>query len=222
MLTAIPYNDKGTSFSATDFTGPSYQLWMKKNGVKQEETSKSVFGPAFVGSLIHKNSEETNEINVIKEFSTYRTIDGHTIGGTIDRIEVDKDSGTVTVADIKTGGHFPMLQKYRKESVPAWHYQLSIYRWLLQDIFDNITTDGKIYIFVLGHQRNKDGMPMEWTSHEELMSFQETEAYLRMKLAGIQGDKPPSEDCEKWRCDPKYCDYYNFCKGYGVEAKAFS
>lgn len=219
MLTAIQYNDKGTDFSATDFTKPNYQLWMEKNGPKIERNGK-VFSPAFVGSLIHKNSEETNEVNVFKEFSTIRELGGHSIGGTMDRLEIDDN--VITVADIKTGGHFPMLKKFRDNNVPDWGKQLSIYRWLISPIFENIATVGKVYVFVLGHQRNKDNMPDEWTHHEELLSNESVEAILKEKIEIAKAIEPPEKDCEKWRCNPKYCDAYNFCINYGVGSKEFS
>jgi len=218
MLKPIDYVDKGTDYSASDFTKPDYQLWIsKRKDVYKNQEQEEVFNASFVGSLIHQNSESVNEVNVIKEFSTIKKINNYTIGGTIDRLEVDSKNGQMTICDLKSGGHFPMLQKYKKEEVKEWITQLSVYRWLTKDLF-KIESIGKIYVFVLGYQKNKDNMPPTWTRTLELDT--NIEKLIINKINIAESDVEPKVDCESWRCG--YCDYRTYCQTRKNKPKGFS
>lgn len=220
MLNPIPYLDKGTDYSASDFTKPTYQLWIsKRKDAYENQTEEEVFNASFVGSLIHQNSESLNEVNVIKEFSTIKKFNGYTIGGTIDRLEFDR-FGSVTICDIKTGGHFPMLQKWKKKDEPIedWRIQTSVYRWLISDLFKQVNEYSKIYVYVLGHQKNKDNMPIKWDKMELLNDH--IDILVMDKITRAESDNEPVKDCESWRCN--YCNYSTYCKTRGVKPKEFS
>lgn len=220
MLQPIEYVDKGTDYSASDFNKPNYQLWISKriDSYKNTVDTDNVFNASFVGSLIHQNSEGVNEINVIKEFSTIKNLNGKTIGGTMDRLEFDNKNNSIVIGDIKTGGHFPMLQKYKKKEYKEWSTQLSVYYWLIKDMFINVETFGRIYAFVLGYQKNKDNMPDKWTAVVHLND--NIEKLMLEKINIAESDIEPKKDCESWRCN--YCDYSTYCKTRGVKSKEFS
>jgi hypothetical protein len=218
MLKPIEYLDKGTDFSASDFTQPDYYLWIKKrNNVVKNEEKDEVFSPSFVGSLIHQNHESLNEVNVIKEFSTIKKINGYTVGGTIDRLEM-YPNGYLTICDLKSGGQYPMLKKF-KDGSDDWITQLSVYKWLIDDLF-KVEEYGKIYAFVLGHQKNKDNMPMTWSTTFELDKH--IDNLMCSKIETAVSDTPPENDCPKWKCCNQYCDYYTYCQTRNIEPKAFS
>lgn len=223
MLKPINYLDKNTDFSASDFCQPTYFLWIKKRKDAYKNAEKDeVFSPAFVGSLIHKAHEECNEINVIKEFSTIKKHPRlpYTIGGTIDRLEIDSKNGQVTICDLKSGGQYPMLKKFKDNGSDEWMIQLSIYRWLIKDMF-NVESYGKIYAYVLGHQKNKDNMPMVWNIDVELNDI---DNLIDDKIIIATSDNEPECDCPKWKCE-SYCDYSQYCKDrelYKINPKEFS
>lgn len=213
MLKPIEYVDKKVDLSASDFNRPNYQLWISKHCNKNKPNTK-IFNAAFVGSLIHQNSEQVNEVDVIKEYSTIKSYKGYTIGGTIDRLEYT--DGRWEICDIKSGGQYPMLKKYKDEDNKEWAMQLSVYYWLLKDIF-NLSPKGKIYAYVLGHQRNKDQMLDEWT--RKLSLYTSIDNIIDEKINVISGDKP-EKDCPKWLCD--YCDYSEECLSTEIKPKEFS
>lgn len=219
MLKPIEYVDKGTDYSASDFTRPAYQLWIsKREDAYENKKEEEVFNASFVGSLIHQNSESLNEVNVIKEFSTIKKLNNYTIGGTIDRLEIDPKNGQMTICDLKSGGQFPMLQKFKSDSdVEDWVTQLSVYRWLLKDMF-TVEDYGKVYAFVLGYQKNKDKMPPTW--FRSFVLNNSIDLYMLSKITTAESDIEPKKDCEKWRCD--YCNYSTYCQTRGVKAKEFS
>lgn len=220
MLKPIEYVDKGTDYSASDFTRPAYQLWIsKRKDVYKNTEQEEVFNASFVGSLIHQNSESLNEINVIKEFSTIKKLGKYTIGGTIDRLVLDKN-GAVIIEDIKSGGHFPMLQKWKEKEKDNqdWVTQLSVYRWLISSVFKQVETYGKIHVFVLGYQKNKDNMPVTWNTKVWLNEHIDT--YMKIKIDIAESDTEPKKDCEKWRCS--YCDYSTYCQTRNNKPKEFS
>jgi len=221
MLKPIPYIDKNVEFSASDFNKPDYLLWIKnRTDAYKNEEKDEVFSPSFVGSLIHENSESLNETNVIKEFSTTKYLDGTSIGGTIDRIVLNSD-GEATIEDIKTGGHFPMLQKWKNgETSEDWIIQLSVYRWLIIDIFKEVSNFGNIHVFVLGHQKNKEKMPITWSTDIDLLNTKEIEELMARKILISKRDVEPNKDCETWRCG--YCEYSTYCQTRGATPKEFS
>lgn len=201
------YFDKDVDFSATDFTKPDYQLWISKNKEKNEGVEQG-FQP-WVGQLIHNASYNHPEKDVIKEFSVQRTFDlEHTIGGSIDRIEY-LGGGLWQIADIKSQGMFPAKSAFKKPK-EDWITQLSIYRWLLDDYNFSVIDKGVIHQYVLGYQKNKDGMEMYNKLEIPLISHDEVEELVKNKIAVATGEEPVSCDCPSWGCD--YCDYTQNCE----------
>ena len=213
------YFDKGTQFSASDFTIPNYQLWVKKNCAKNEDDKQSL--PAWVGQLVHKASYDTPEIGVIKEFSGVRYIDiGDvefvSIGGSIDRIECDEDM-VWQIADIKTQGMFPAKKAFKDKGKDEWNTQLSVYRWILDGYNLNTCDTGLIHQYVMGFTKNKDGMEDYNKMEIPLMSLDDTEQMILNKIDIATGEEPLFMDCPVWMCN-SYCSYNKSCPSHNKGA----
>ena len=210
------YHDKGTDFSASDFTRPTYQLWVSKNCKKNEDDKQSL--PAWVGQLVHDASYRTPEIGVIKEFSPTATIDigdGElvSIGGSIDRIEHVLDN-LWQIADIKTQGMYPAKKAFKAGGEEKWTIQLSVYRWLLDKYGFKTTDVGTIHQYVMGFQKNKDGMEEYNKLEISLMSIEQTEEMMLNKIDIATGEEPRYNDCPtQWMCE-SYCSYNKSCPHY--------
>lgn len=201
------YFDKGTDFSASQFSKPDYQLWVEHN-LPENGIVKQGF-KAWVGQLVHDASFNHKEINVIKEFSLTSVFDlEHTIGGSIDRLEY-LGSGLWQIADIKTQGMF-RAQKAFKEPSESWIIQLSIYRWMLKQYGFNVVRSATIYQYVMGFNKNKVGMEEFNKIEIELLPEEDVEHLIRRKIQVATGHEPASCDCESWSCD--YCDYTEHCQ----------
>lgn len=198
------YFDKQVDYSATDFTKPNYQLWMKKHSDKVE--SEQGFA-SWVGQLIHQASYDNPEMEVIKEFSGIRLLDfKHMIGGSIDRLLFDGNSWIIE--DLKSQGMYPAKQAF-KEPKQDWIIQLSVYRWILRNYGFIVNDTANIHQYVLGFTKNKDGM--EWYNKLtiELLDIKETEELMLHKINEAEQAEAPLCDCEAWRCG--YCEYSSVC-----------
>jgi len=199
------YYDKGTDFSVTDFTKNDYQLWVKYNFEKDNKPQG--FKP-WVGQLIHKASYDTPETNVIKEFSGVFKIGNQTIGGSIDRLVYD--NGLWVVEDLKSQGMYPAKGAFK--AVPDyWITQLSIYKYMMSTEYNfKVDTRGVIHQYVMGFQKNKDGMEEYNRLTLQLLTNDEVVTLLKRKVEVAMSEEAPAMDCQiKWQCD--YCDYNNNC-----------
>ena len=202
------YFDKQVDYSATDFTRPNYQLWAVKNMPNNED--KQGFEP-WVGQLIHNASYNYPEKDVIKEFSFEITYDLEwTIGGSIDRIERIDD--TWYIADIKTQGMFPAKNAFAKGK-DEWVTQLSIYAWAMRRYGFNVSDTGIIHQYVLGYQKNKDGMDRY---NKILIKLHDDDVVEYMIQAKIEASlkEPVSCDCPKYLCG--YCPVNKSCSRSNV------
>jgi len=209
------YFDKVTDFSASDFTIPNYQLWVKKNLPKNKDVEQGL--QPWVGQLVHKASYDHPEVNVIKEFSATRNIPISSatepykhvvIGGSIDRIS-NVIRGVWQIEDIKTQGMYPAKSAF-KTPKSEWIKQLSVYAWLMEDYGFNVESVGIIHQYVMGFQKNKDGMEMYNKLEIPLMSMQDTDDMIVNKIDIARGPEPVSVDCDSWLCG--YCDWSNSCR----------
>ena len=205
------YFDKKVDFSASDFNIPTYQLWVKKNLPKNEGCEQGL--APWVGQLVHKASYDHPEVNVIKEFSAVRRVqvsgeESTLVGGSIDRIAYD-NLGVWQIEDIKTQGLYPAKKSF-KEAKPEWIKQLSVYAWLMEDYGFTIDDTGIIHQYVMGFQKNKDGMKEYNKLEIPLMSMQDTNDMIMNKIDIARGSEPVSVDCPKWMCEA-YCDYSDAC-----------
>lgn len=214
------YHDKGADFSASDFTIPTYQLWVKKNCVKNEDDKQSL--PAWVGQLVHKASYDFPEVGVIKEFSFVRTLnigDGEivTIGGSIDRIEYD-EYDVANIADIKTQGNYPAKRAFKDGGKEEWSTQLGIYRWGAEPYGIKACSTGVIHQYVMGFTKNKDGM-QEYNKIEiHLDEPHIIEEMMLNKIDIATGEEPLFKDCPVWMCE-SYCSYNQSCPSHNKERK---
>ena len=204
------YFSKGTDFSATDFTKPDFQLWVSKN-LPKNKNAKQGFAP-WVGQLIHKASYDHPEIGVMKELSLVFNLDlDISVGCSIDRVAYI-GVGLWRVEDIKTQGMYPAKSAF-KQPKQDWITQLSIYRYALLKHHIDVTHDAVIHQYVMGFQKNKDGMEEYNELNIELMDRDETEDLMKNKIAVAKGSQPVEVDCPKWMCE-KYCDWNQSCPHY--------
>ena len=199
------YYDKGTDFSASDFTRPDYQLWVSKNKKKNDDVTQGL--EPWVGQLIHNASYNHAESHVIKEFSGSRIFDlEYNIGGSMDRIAFDE--GKWFIEDLKSQGMYPAKASFKKPKI-EWIQQLSVYRWILQDYKFDVSAVGIIHQYVLGFTKNKDGMERYNKINIRLFTLEETEELIKHKIEVATGAEPVEVTCETWRCS--YCDYSDNC-----------
>ena len=199
------YFDKGTDFSASDFTQPSYKMWVKHN-CKKNEDDKQGF-KAFVGSLIHKASYEYPEVDVVKEFSGVINVSGYTIGGSIDRLAFRDEKWFVE--DLKSSGLYPAKKAF-KEPSESWTIQLSIYKLIASRYGFHMAGDGVIHQYVMGFQKNKDGMEEYNKIEIPLMSQDGVISMLKNRIKIAVGTVAPVNDCPRYLCD-SYCSYNKSC-----------
>ena len=208
------YFDKGVDFSASDFTRPNYQLWVSRNYDKNKDEKQSL--PAWVGQLVHKASYDFPEVNVIKEYSPVVDFGSFTIGGSVDRIV--KVGCQWVVEDIKTQGMYPAKKAF-KEPDEKWVKQLSIYNFLLQRHGFNMASHGVIHQYVMGYQKNKDGMNDYNKIEIPLMTLEETIEMIDNKVdIATADDEPIFKDCPEWMCE-SYCSYSQNCPHHNKEVK---
>ena len=206
------YHDKDVDFSASDFCLPDYKLWVKKNLPKNEDCKQNF--KAWVGQLIHKASYDFPEIDVIKEFSFKFAYDlDTTIGGSIDRV-VYKD-GLWEIQDIKTQGMYPAKKSF-KEPDEKWITQLSIYRYGLIKYGFAVSLNATIHQYVMGFQKNKDGMEEYNEIPIRLLETHDVEKLIQHKINIANGDKPLMVDCQPYLCK-EYCDYNKSCTHFKGE-----
>ena len=210
------YFDKGTDYSASDFTRPNYQLWVSKNFDKNPDEEQGL--APWVGQLVHQASYEHQEIGVIKEFSPVRYFNGKHIGGSIDRLVYIGD-GLWQVEDIKTQGNYPAKKAF-KDGKEEWVKQLSVYRWLCDDYDIAPIVLANIHQYVMGYQKDKKLEDYkEYNKLEiELMSLIDTELMIESKMDIAEGDEPIFKDCPVWMCKD-YCSYNQSCPHYNKERK---
>lgn len=211
------YLDKGTDLSASEFTKPEYQMWVSKH-FPMPRSMESGFKSAL-GSAWHKACEVDNEAGTSKEFTNIVTFMGKTIGGTADELRWDYDKKIWVIGDHKTKGVFPAKKflgigtKAKPNPEPEQDkeiLQLSIYRWMFQDMF-KIDDVAVIYLWTVGHspKDNAMGIPEYAEVEIPLIPIKNVEMIIKDKLNMAYGDTPPTKDCEDWLCN--YCEYKDVC-----------
>ena len=204
------YHDKGTDFSASDFTKPLYQLWVSKNFPKNSD-EKQGFKP-WVGQLIHDASYNHAEVDVVKEFSFIINHDlDATVGGSVDRCVYE--DGVWVIEDLKSQGNYP-AQKAFKEPSESWITQLSIYRLGMATRGFNVANYGIIHQYVMGYQKKKGSDMQEYNKIEiPLMSSEATQAIISTGINVARNSLPPAMDCATYLCKD-YCSYSHACPHY--------
>ncbi len=205
------YFDKQVDFSASDFTTPLYQLWVKKNFPKNTDEEQG-FKP-WVGQLIHDASYRHPEVNVIKEFSFVLHHDIDTsIGGSVDRCALD-EYGVWHIEDLKSQGYFPASKSY-KEPSDSWIKQLSIYKLGMESCGLKVSDTGVIHQYVLGYQKKKGSDMQEYNKIEILlMSEADTVDMINTGINVARNSLPPQNDCAKYLCS-SYCSWNQNCPSY--------
>lgn len=207
------YLDKGTKFSVSTLCKPDYQLWVMFNS-PPAEVAKTVGFKSAIGSAWHEFCEKGNEPGVIKEFSMIKDYKGTTIGGTAD--ELVWQGSKWQIRDHKTKGVYSAKKflgvgtKANPHPMPENEKeikQLSIYRWLFQDLFD-IADEAVIYLWVMGHTK-REAFPEVSEVPLRLIPIEQIETYVDQKIAITQLEEPPRNDCETWLCD--YCEVHMHC-----------
>ena len=198
-------SDKIPSISTTEIIGPYYKAWKSvSNCKKTHKLAPMKRRSSTIGTGYHLRAEQvlSNFDNVLLEVFRERELDGVTISGTFDvAIEVN---GKYYLGDHKTGygTKYTDAEKTSK--------QLSIYRWLNQDIC--IADIG--YIYWVSQSNNAVS-----TMSVDLMSIEETEEYLKETLTNIK-EEPDFVDCHastNGRYNP--CDWCEFECEYRKEKK---
>ena len=205
------YFDKGTDFSASDFVGPLYQLWVKKNFPKNTDEEQG-FKP-WLGQLIHQASYEHPEVNVVKEFSFVLHHDIDTsIGGSVDRCALD-EYGVWHIEDLKSQGNFP-AQKSFKEPSDSWIKQLSIYKLGMESCGFKVSDGAVIHQYVMGFQKKKGSDMKEYNKIDiTLMSEADTVDLINTGINVARNSLPPMMDCAKYLCKD-YCSWNQACPSY--------
>ena len=221
------YRAKDCDFSVTDLTMASAQLWAKAHtNFEDDKDVKYVSFKSFLGSALHNAIETQSEDGVVKEFSWVRTLpDGTRIGGTADELRYRYSIKKWRLGDIKLKGDYP-TKKFlgvgtKKDPNPTPEQeketlQMSIYRWLFQDMFD-IEDNAVIYRFTPDHSK---WAPYPEYSEEwlQLMPIKIVETYIKGKIGGTKMKEQPSKDCPDWLCD--YCEYRDACTYINKEETA--
>jgi len=212
------YRGKDCDISVTDLTRPMYQLWHKFKYGKDIDQSDTVSFKSFLGSALHKVIEEVDEDGVVKEFSWVKTLpDGTRIGGTADELRWRYSINKWRLGDIKLKGVYP-AKKFLEGEDDKERLQMSIYRWLFQDMFD-IDDTAVIYLFVAGHTKREKFMEVseQWI---ELLPIKSVDDLIKGKLAVARSDTPPSLDCPDWLCP--FCEFKPVCEKHKQIPNDFS
>lgn len=181
-----------------------YELALKKLGVPAQ-----VINRVLVNPTPEQLAAVENPIAVYIEQRAFREIDGYKIGGKFDLV----CEGRVT--DTKSTSVWAWIKGGRDED---YRLQGSIYRWLNPD---KITEDYIRINFVFTDWASKDSKtianyPPRRLMHKdiELMSLEETEAWIRTKLAQVtkhsrtpESELPECTPQELWMSEPKYRYY---------------
>jgi len=203
------YRKKDCDLSVTDFTKPTYQLWVKLNFGEDVEKSDLVSFKSFLGSALHKAIENTDEDGVIREFSWIKSLpDGTKIGGTCDELRWRYSINKWRLGDIKLKGVY-VTKKFLEggEEQNKEVLQLSAYRWLFDGMFD-IDDKAVIYLFVNGHTA-KEKFPEYQEVWLDLLPTHIVQEYIQGKLAQAKAKTEPIKDCPTWLCG--YCEYSSLC-----------
>lgn len=207
------YKDKGTDFSASDFSKPNYQLWVSKNFEKNKDDEQGF--KACVGQLVHQASCDSFEVGVIKEVSFVSLVGKYTVGGSMDRLAWNKEYSGWQVEDIKTQGMYPAKASF-KNNPDSWTSQLSIYAYMADDHGIKTLGQGVIHQYVMGFQKNKDGMEEYNKIDVDLyIDHKNTRDMMIKKMDMAKSKTPPDMDCKTYMC-ADYCSHSNSCPHYST------
>jgi len=190
--------DKVPSASATTLLGPLYKLKLAlANTEKDEDLIELKYKrSSMIGTAVHERAEKAfkDDPTVVQEIYTEREFEDVTISGSCDLIQ-QEDDGTYTICDWKTG----YGKKRNEDQLKKDAMQMSIYRWLLQDMYDINDT---AYVLFISQSNNEE--------HEypvELMSVEDVEEFISAKLyAASQIELPDCNDSAKYNS----CTYCTF------------
>ena len=189
------------NISATGLLGPLYKMKLKL-----EDTPKDPAGidikfkrSSMIGTAVHERAEKAfaGDSTVIQEVYHERMvlIDGITywVSGTCDLLQREEDY-TYTITDFKTG-----YGKKRDEKALAKDaMQMSIYRWLLQDIYE--INDTAYSLFISQSNNEEAEYPLELTSIDDIQNYIEERIW-----AATQQQTPDCNDNIRYNgC--QYCD----------------
>lgn len=174
-------SDKDRALSTSQLISANYKAWKDLNKADKDRTLPvGLKRSSTLGTGYHLRAEEALADNpdVIQEIFTEKYVEQYKtwISGTFDILI--NDNGLNYLGDHKTfyGKTFQQVDKTIK--------QLSIYRWLNQDI----KIEDKAYIYAVSQSNNHYE-----TIEVELMSIEDTEAYILDTLEIISTE--PSLDC---------------------------
>ena len=216
QLLKSTYRDKGTNFSVSQLTKPTYQLWVEFHSPKEAIREQQVSFKSFLGSAMHLAFENQDLPGVIQEFTWIKELDGITIGGTADRLDWRYSIGKWQLGDYKLKGEYS-YKKFIEGERDKEVMQLSIYRWLFDGLF-NIEDRGTIYLFMNGHTA-RSKYPEFQEVYLDLLPINVVESYLRNKIMVATQDTPPKKDCEDWMCG--YCSAKDNCPFMNTHKKGF-
>lgn len=238
------YNQDPLTLSATTLMKPVRAYWLTARHGDKLEIDVSELVAARLGSAIHDSIERVETDNVFKEERVKKTveIDGvtFTISGKYDILTLE---GTKWILrDIKTTSVWAYIYGGKDED---YRKQLSIYRWLLHGekevepvaYIDMIFTDWQSM-----KAKTEDNYPPQRIHpgyRIELLSLEETEAYIRDRLSNFYKYKDVTDsslpNCSKeelWASEDTYavmkpdakratkvCDSKQEAEAYMVEKK---
>ena len=150
---------------------------------------------------VERDDVTDKTIPIYMEIRSFREVAGHTVGGKFDVVAEGR------VRDLKTTGTFTWVNDTKTDD---YQLQGSIYRWLnpkliTDDVMavDFIFTDWAAYN--VKSQKNYPAQPA-MTKHIPLLSLDQTDHYIRQKLAQFdqyktahEADLPQCTDKELWR-----------------------
>lgn len=205
--------------SASSLTKEPLELWLK---LKNYPQNKFKFSDSTLGSVAHlgvehiiKQTQEYKDGLVLLEKRIEASFCGWTISGKPDMVDMDKK----VIYDYKFTKNYSkkMLDKDKNH---AYIVQLSVYRWLLQDI----NFKGVICWF-MKDSNAVDREPTYIEQEVELLSFERIEEMIKEKINILEylGDEVPSKCEDTWTrnirgkgiiSDVKckfYCSYSDVC-----------
>jgi hypothetical protein len=165
---------------------------------------------ALLGTAMHSILEKgANETDII-EYRMYAEFEGHTISGCVDRMFMPVGFGPWMIQDYKSTSASTVM--HNPEGKPEWVAQQSVYAWLADK--NEMEVEGAEVVLMIRdwnksqskYQRSKGYPPAAIAVIPlELWSHEETEAYMRLRIAALTAKVPePCTREERWQGDPKY------------------
>jgi len=217
------YDDNPNTVSATSLLKPvRVRLLTLRHSSKLQMDVSDLIASRF-GNAIHDSIERINTPGFSKEQRVRRNlvVNGteYTITGKYDLLQENED-GSVTIRDIKTTSTWAYIYGGKDDD---YIKQMSIYRWLLSETYQEIKSTGYIDFFFTDWQKSKARQDDDYPKQRifpgygvKLLEPEATEDRIIKKLEVLQEhENTPDDDLpfctpeELWQTDDTWAVYKN-------------